>query len=463
MPSPHLLPSIAPTSRLSYVGSQILGDLGPSETTLSDRAIKRIHSSFPVPREQEILWANVAFGTRPHGLVLTNAGIFLKDGPGDEEDGDTDDLPDTGYHYLRWANFDTALISHQDGHPTIGGQRVRDRERFFDLAATCVRITNRRIRMQKAGRKAVKGVVDPGAPIATLWYPSVKETFSHCFDSEGFYGPVDANDVPRRIEVPADQYDALIQRMRKKVAAGWAPPLEDGNAAGALLRRSAFTYAQGHALACTGRIPLTMAHPRSGAVICKDPRGLTAILNAWLSERERLGSKAPSEAQGSPGAAAEALASGAVASKEASKVAQAQMANFIVDNAASTAGRTVGAAGARVLTAAMGITFAPLALAASFALGDMCGKAGTEAVAMAKDLLFEPDAQIYGRLLDGVLANVVFEYALTTAEQGALATAMTAVNPEVFQRLGSALREAPEQESLIRALVVPLCEAVRRM
>ena len=163
------------------------------------------------------------------------------------------------------------------------------------------------------------------------------------------------------------------------------------------------------------------------------------------------------------GSRAEALASGAASAANASQVAQAQAANFIVDNAASTAGRTVGAAGARVLTAAMGVTFAPLALAASFALGDVCGKAGSQAVSMAKDLLFEPEAQIYGRLLDGILQNVIFEYALTEAEQALLAQLMAKVDPQVFQQLGAALRESSEQEQQVRALAVPLCEAVRRL
>ena len=39
--------------------------------------------------------------------------------------------PDTGYHYLRWHNFDPALISHREGHPTLDGQPFRDADRFF--------------------------------------------------------------------------------------------------------------------------------------------------------------------------------------------------------------------------------------------------------------------------------------------------------------------------------------------
>lgn len=476
MPTPKLLPALAPVSRLSYVGSQILGALGPSETPLTDRAVKRIHKALPVPAEQEILWADVAFGTRPHGLVLTDAGIFFKDGPGDDEDEDEDEdedardpddqpqsLDGVGYHYLRWGNFDPALVSHVDGHPTIGGERFRDRERFFAIAAACVPISNRRVRMCRAGKKAAAGVVDPRGPLRTRWRPSVKETFQSCLDDEGFWGPVTEDDIPLRVTVPADQYDAVLQRVRKKVAEGWAPPLEDPDAAAVLVRKSRFTYLQGANLAKTARIPGVAYNPTTGAVTCKDSRGLDAVLDGWLATRRCLGTSAPHTAGVPATKAANAIATGAASAANASQVAQAQAANFIVDNAASTAGRTVGAAGARVLTAAMGITFAPLALAASFALGDVCGKAGSQAVTMAKDLFFEPEAQVYGRLLDGILQNVIFEYALTEAEQTTLAQLMAKVDPQVFQRLGAALRESTSQEQQVRALAVPLCETVRRL
>ena len=271
VPVARLLPAASPISRLSYVGSQILADLGPSETELTARAVKRIHKSLPVPVEQEVLWADVAFGTRPHGLVLTNAGIFLKDGPADDEDDDEDlgETPaDTGYHYLRWHNFDPALISHREGHPTLDGQPFRDADRFFGLAAACVRLTNRRVRMRRAGRKAASPAIDTDGPVRTRWRPTVKETFQSCLDDEGFWGPVTTDDLPLRVEVPADQYDALLQRVHRKVADGWAPPLEDPDAAAVLVRKSPFTYLQGVNLAKTGRIPNVAYNPATGAVAC---------------------------------------------------------------------------------------------------------------------------------------------------------------------------------------------------
>ena len=96
---------------------------------------------------------------------------------------------------------------------------------------------------------------------------------------------------------------------------------------------------------------------------------------------------------------------------------------------------------------------------------DMVGAfvAGMEAFAMARDLFVEPQSQILGRLVDGVLSNVVFEYALTGAEQAVLAQLLSRVRPEAFQALGLRLRDCPSQEAEIRSFITPLCEAIRQM
>ena len=140
-----------------YLLTQFLTDLGPSETKLTERNTKRIKKSFPIAREQEILWADAVFGTRSHGLVLTDTGVFLKDGPSgddDKEDAKDDGL---GYFYLRWENFNPARISHKKGNPTLDGAFFLDAEMFRPFAMACVRINNRRVRAYKAARTAAKG------------------------------------------------------------------------------------------------------------------------------------------------------------------------------------------------------------------------------------------------------------------------------------------------------------------
>lgn len=526
-PSPdrNLLPAASPLTRMPYVATQLLAELGESETDLTARAVKRIRAAFPVPVEQEILWADAAFGTRPHGLVLTDAGVFFKDGPADEDEDEDEGLGSfvarslrestvgtalaryqasgdpgasgegatfeeegTGYRYVRWENFDPALVSRKDGLVTIGGQPFMDQPRFKRIANGCIRVTNRRTLMRRAGKKLVRGVLGPETPVRSVCRSSAAKTFAWCFDDEGFFrffGSVYDDEAPWYVEVPADQYDAVLQRMRRKIADGWVPGLDDPDAAGALVRRGPFTYLQAANLAKTGRVPGVEYRPATGSVVVRGGSGsLGERLAAWLAARSGSRTAAGGDAaggqvggvvgagvvgeDGAVGAptdlVAAALADGAAQKPgDPMGAAKAQAVRFVAGNAASTAGYTVGSVGARVLTAAVGVTCAPVALAASFVLGNACGKAGAQAVSMAKDLFFEPEERVYARLLDGVFANVVFEQALTEAELAATGALMSKVDPRMFQALGAALRETDNQERELRAFLEPLCAAVRKM
>lgn len=455
------------------MASQLLGDLGPSPTALTERALKKLHRSFPIPAEHEVLWADAIFGTRSHGLALTDGGIFFKDGPADEdEDDDEEDLDQlnasleyegAGYHYICWRNFDPALIGHTDGVPTIGGAPFTDAQRFIDIANACIRIRNRRTRALRAARKAAADLDVLGAetPVRSVYRPTAGATFARCFDDEGYYDLTDDDGLPHYLEVPADQYDAVLQRMRKKIAAGKVCGIDDPDAAAALVRRGAFTQTQAVNLARPGRIAGVSWRPNTGGLVCRDPRGLSFVLRRWLDARNRVPAGAPGGARGLSDESAQAMASGTVLAEGPQKVAQVNTTNMLVDRASSIAGQTVGATGARILTSALGVTFAPVAMVASFALGNVCSKAGSEAFQMAKNLVVEPEERIVGRLFDGVLANVAFEYALTPGEQATLGVLMQHIDPAIWQRLGAALRETPNQEEELRSFVTPLCEAVR--
>jgi|GEM_PF-2556928 len=473
-PRTHLLEAPSPLLRLPYVASQILADLGESPTPLTERARKRIHKSLPVPVEQDILWADVAFGTRTHGVVLTGDGIFFKDGASDDLDDDDDESPEdaelregglevvgAGYHYFCWRNFDPGFISHKDGVPTIAGTPFVDRERFIAVVNPCVRITNRRVRMKRAGKKAVSGILRPNRDVCAVWCPTVKQTYEACFDKLGFWAFADDDGLPYYVEVPADQYDAVLQRVAKKAGAGWVPGFNEAEVAGVLVRRGAFTYTQAANVVRNARIPQVWLDP-DGEVMCDDPRGLSFMLERWLKGRVRRGTPAE-QVEGLAEQAALAMATGAATQGDAQKMAKANLAQAVASNASSMAGQTLGSVGARVLTSAMGVTFAPFAIAASLALGNVCSQRGAEAVSMVKDMLVEPQAQVFGRLFDGVYANVVFEHALTPAEQEVLGSFMQQLGAEAFARLGAVLAGSEQQEADIRAFLEPLCEAVRHV
>lgn len=233
---PNLLPAGSPPVR-PYVLAQILADVGASPTDLSERTVRRIKRSFPIPVEQEVVWADVEFGTRTHGLVLTDAGVFLKDGPSD--DGDADDSGDAagievdglGFSYVRWESFDVARVSHVDGAPTLDKARFLDGRPFKSFAMACVRINNRRVRMRNAGRRLARseGLFAPDGPVRSVCRSTAAASVSFCFDKDGEYKFVDDDGLPVAMEVPFDQYDAALQRMRKKIEGGCIRPLDDPN------------------------------------------------------------------------------------------------------------------------------------------------------------------------------------------------------------------------------------------
>lgn len=469
---------------MPFVPARVIGDLGRSETKLTPRAVRRIHGSLPVPVEQRILWADVTFGTRPHGLVLTDVGVVIKDGPsfsddeGDapgaagEERAESFETEGLGYRYIRWENFDPARVSHVDGRPTLDGDAFNDGDSFKRFAMACVRVTNDRVRARKAGRRfsSRTGLLGGDCAVRSVCRSSARATADWCFDADGTYKFLDGADRPVALEVPADQYDAVLHRVRRRIEGGGVPGVDDPDAVGALVRCGEYTYLQAFNVASTGRVPGVEVRESTGSVVCLDRRGLGARLGLWLQMRARLGAGMLDTRQERKdmiaGAVGGQLADGAAAiaaqSRDAGASTGEQAARFIADNAVSRAGYTIGATGARVILGAVGMAGGPLGMAAGLALGEACGKAGMEAFSMARDLFFEPQSAIMTRLLDGVLSNVAFEHALTLTEQALLAELMAHADPALFQMLGAALRESPAQEYEMRRAILPMVEAIRR-
>lgn len=480
-----LLPSGG--AALPYVASILLADLGQSPDRLTARLSERLRRSFPVPAEQTVLWAEVETGTRPHGVVLTDAGVFLKDGlPLDDDDDEGPQGPGgiesdgLGYLYARWESFDPAQVSHLQGRPTLDGQPFLDGAVFKRFAMACVRASNARVLARNAARRALRGtgLLPRGGPVRSVCRASAAMTCAYCFGEDGAYRFQEPDGAPRAVEVPRDQYDAVLQRMRRKVAEGAVPHLDapgvadprDPALAAALVACGWYTRAQAANIARTGRVAGVELRERTGSVVCTAPEGLGSRLAAWLSGRESLGPGAPGAAAvplaGSDGALGQAMAAGARARSDAAKdprrLQQEEVGRAVAANAASQASFAVGAAGARAVMAALGVASGPLAMAAGMLLGDAAGKAGVEAVSMVRDMFVEPRSRVLGRLFTGVMSNVVFEHALTGGEQDLLGELMRRAGPEVFQRLGAQVEGSASQEADVRALLEPMVAAVRR-
>lgn len=52
--------------------------LGDSPIKLTDGKVRQIKETFPIPREQNVLWADAEFDLRPSGIVVTDKGVFIR-------------------------------------------------------------------------------------------------------------------------------------------------------------------------------------------------------------------------------------------------------------------------------------------------------------------------------------------------------------------------------------------------
>ncbi len=57
---------------------KFLEHLGASPIPTLDSEVSKIKTSFPIPVEQDILWADAEFDLRPSGIVATNKGVYVK-------------------------------------------------------------------------------------------------------------------------------------------------------------------------------------------------------------------------------------------------------------------------------------------------------------------------------------------------------------------------------------------------
>lgn len=75
----------AESARLALIGNiespsvlKFLDQLGKSPIPTVDAEILKIKGAFPIPVEQDILWADAEFDLRPSGVVATNKGVYVK-------------------------------------------------------------------------------------------------------------------------------------------------------------------------------------------------------------------------------------------------------------------------------------------------------------------------------------------------------------------------------------------------
>ncbi len=124
------------------------------------------------------------------------------------------------------------------------GFAAEDANAFADaMAGHAVEYSGRDCSLNGADR-----IVD-GIKIQTKYYESATQTMRAAFDSEGVY-----RYAGQRLEVPADQYEACLAKMRAKIADGKVPGISNPADAESIVQKGRVTYRQARNIARAGTI-----------------------------------------------------------------------------------------------------------------------------------------------------------------------------------------------------------------
>ena len=329
---------------MDYTLTETLKHFRTSPTELKKSNIKKIRKEFPVPREQQILWADVDFGHRISGLVLTDTGIFIKGGKdaiklANEKTGNKKDKIKVIYHYIRWEYFSPDDFElHRTSSGTFvffGGspvlkpspgmtffQAYRRAYRnivkeaavsasniFADLEAVIPenfaavntktghgemaeealtlldKLSGKDARV--VGRDQAKNGPDRlvnGTFIQTKYYSTGKACINSCFDkTTGQFRYQMPNGEPMMIEVPKDKYAEALNEFRQKILEGKVPGVTNPDDAAKYLKAGKLTYPQARNLCKPGTIESLTYDTATGAVNCSFAFGLTFLSTFIMS------------------------------------------------------------------------------------------------------------------------------------------------------------------------------------
>lgn len=323
---------------MQYVIEQTLTRFGDSATVLSNGNISRIKAGFPVPVEQKILWADVDFGRRISGLVLTDKGVFIKGSKKviDQNNAavkEKKDKVNSVFHYLRWEFFSAEDFRCEDlGTETkiyfceklvltcnakrnffktysetyaeiIKEAAVSAENVFADFEAVVpenfAKVNTKTGHGEMAeealtlldklegkdatvlGRDNAKDGPDRvvnGQFIQTKYCQTGRKSVDACFDKEtGIFRYQMENGDLMMVEVPKDQYAEAINEFRNKILEGKVPGVTNPDDASKYIKQGKLTYKQALNLCKPGTIESIAYDSLTGAVNCSFAFGLTFL------------------------------------------------------------------------------------------------------------------------------------------------------------------------------------------
>lgn len=329
---------------MDYTLTETLKHFKTSPTELNKSNTKKIKEQFPVPREQKILWADVDFGRRISGMVLTDTGIFIKGGKAaiklaNEKVKSKKEKVSVIYHYIKWEFFSpddfelhrtssgtflffagnpvlkpapgtTFFQAYRRAYQNIVKEAAVSASNIFadleavvpenfaavntktghgEMAEEALTLLDRLSGKDAhvVGRNQAKNGPDRfvnGTFIQTKYYSTGKGCINSCFDkATGQFRYQMANGEPMMIEVPKDKYAEALNEFRKKILEGKVPGVTDPNDAAKYIKEGKLTYLQARNLCKPGTIESLTYDTATGAVNCSFAFGLTFLSTFIIS------------------------------------------------------------------------------------------------------------------------------------------------------------------------------------
>jgi len=116
--------------------------------------------------------------------------------------------------------------------------------------------------------------------IQDKYYQTASETLNAAFDSEtSMLKYIDADGKPMQLEVPADQYDDVVNLYRQKISEGKVPGVSDPDQASSLVRKGKYTYQQAKNLTKAGNIDSLVYDAKNGVIMATCAMGISFVLD----------------------------------------------------------------------------------------------------------------------------------------------------------------------------------------
>lgn len=141
-----------------------LGTLGQSPLALTESLDAKVKATFPIPREQTVLWVDAEFDLRPSGIVVTDAGVFIKSDAAvinPRRKGSA--RKESRLSYFPWESFDSAWFANEDESNPALTVCTACAERFVAACKTTVR-TQTKIAESQAST-TMHNLAEPDAPL----------------------------------------------------------------------------------------------------------------------------------------------------------------------------------------------------------------------------------------------------------------------------------------------------------